>query len=111
MYLLTDHLTHMNDISIIKNGIQNSNSSSELLDTLFQDLWALNIGSKKIASKFKDLLDAKTLNSKWDIMDDNKVQLDTIKLLLKLQWVKLNDWININLFNINKPSRNDPLEY
>lgn len=100
----------MNDISILKNWLPSSNSS-EMLDELFGELWTLNIGSKKIASKFKDLLDAKTLNSKWDIMDDNKVQLDTIKLLLKLQWVKLNDWISINLFNINKPWKEEPLQY
>ena len=54
---------------------------------------------------------AKTLNAKWDEMDDNKARLDAVKLVLQLNWVKTGNTINVNLFNVNKPWRDQPLEF
>lgn len=79
----------------------------ELLDSLKQ----LDIGSGKMASKLSQLLDATTINNNWDVMTDNKVQLDTLKLLLKLHWAEIDsNKIQINLFN-NIPWKDEKLMY
>lgn len=77
----------------------------ELLDLLDMNwLW-----STTIVDKLKDLLEAKTSDNKWNEITDNKVQLDALKLLLKLKWIKLNSSININLFSI--PWKDEELRY
>ena len=72
--------------------------------------WENKVGAKEIASTIKWLLKAKTLNSKWDEMSDNKVILDTTKLVLQLNWIKTNQ-TNINIFNIVKPWKDENLIY
>jgi hypothetical protein len=67
------------------------------------------IWSGKIADKIEELMDAMTINNNWDIISDNKIQLETLKLFLKLYWVKVDQWLNINLFNI--PNPNEKLKY
>jgi hypothetical protein len=93
------------EITLLKWDLVNINSWNEqsLVDSVLSELSILNIWSWKIASKLQDLLDSKTLNAKWDEMNDNRTQLEALKLLLKLHWVKVDQWININLFNIPKP--------
>jgi hypothetical protein len=59
--------------------------------------------------ELNQLLDAHTINNNWDIMPDNRSQLDAIKLILKLNWAKIDQWTNINFFNI--PNPNDNLRY
>jgi len=76
---------------------------------VLSELKKLEVWSPKIAKKLAQLLDAQTLNNSWDTMDDNKVQLEALKLLLKMHWVKVDQWLNINLFNI--PNPNDKLKY
>ena len=99
----------MSEISILKNWLQAPGNSNELLGDVLNELSWLDIWSKKIATKFKELLDAKTFNNTWIEMNDNKTQLEALKLLLKMHWVKVDQSVNINLFNI--PSKNDRLEY
>ena len=99
----------MSEISILKNWLQAPGNSNELLGDVLNELSWLDIWSKKIATKLKELLDAKTFNNTWIEMNDNKTQLEAMKLLLKLHWVKVDQNVNINLFNI--PSKNERLEY
>ena len=88
-----------------------SQPSKDISKDLLASLWVLNIGSDKMAKKLSQLLDATTINNNWDIMCDNKVQLDTLKLLLKLHWANIDsNKIQINLFN-NMPSKDDKLSY
>jgi hypothetical protein len=83
----------------------------DISQDLLASLWVLNIGSDTMAKKLKQLLDATTINNNWDIMCDNKVQLDTLKLLLKLHWANISsNKIQINLFN-NMPGKDDKLWY
>lgn len=99
------------EIQVIKNWLMNQSDQfvSELMANL--DEWENKVGAKELASTIQSLLSAKTLNSKWDEMMDNKVILDTVKLVLQLNWVKTQNSINVNLFNIQKPWKNDDLTY
>ena len=99
----------MTEISILKNWLQTSGNSNELLGDVLNQLSWLDVWSKKMATKLKELLDAKTFNNTWIEMNDNKTQLEALKLLLKMHWVKVDQSVNINLFNL--PSKNDRLEY
>lgn len=99
----------MTEISILKNWLQAPGNSNELLGDVLNELSWLDVWSKKMATKLKELLDAKTFNNTWIEMNDNKTQLEALKLLLKMHWVKVDQSVNINLFNI--PSKNDRLEY
>ena len=76
---------------------------------VLSELKKLGVDSPKLAKKIWQLLDAKTLNNSWDKMEDNKTQLETLKLILKMNWVKVDQWLNINLFNMPKP--NEDLKY
>lgn len=95
------------DLTLIKGTEVTKDIWKELLGSL-QSLW---VWSTTMAKKLKSLLDATTINNNGDIMCDNKVQLDTLKLLLKLHWADIS-WnkIQINLFN-NMPWKNDSLNY
>lgn len=99
----------MTEISILKNWLQAPGNSNEVLGDVLNQLSWLNVWSNKMATKLKELLDAKTFNNTWIEMNDNKTQLEALKLLLKMHWVKVDQTVNINLFNI--PSKNDRLEY
>ena len=95
------------DLIVVNKDIVAPNIGAELLASL-NTLW---VWSEKMAGKLKQLLDATTINNNWDIMCDNKVQLDTLKLLLKLHWAKIDsNKIQINLFN-NMPDKNQSLNY
>lgn len=85
--------------------------SKDIWKELLASLSSKGVGSDKMAEKLNSLLDATTINNNWDVMTDNKVQLDTLKLLLKLHWADISsNKIQINLFN-NMPWKNDSLNY
>lgn len=86
-------------------------ASQELAEWIVDELQNLEVGAKTIASTIKGLLSAKTKNNAGFEMDDNKVILDTVKLVLNMNWVKTWWWVNINLFNVQKPWKDQPLEY
>lgn len=102
----------MTEISIIKNQITKAPSQS-LVEELMEELttWDDKVGAKEIASTIKSLMSAETINNAWFSMKDNKVILDTVKLVLNMQWVKTGNWVNINLFNVNKPWKDEELKY
>jgi len=84
--------------------------SKDILQEMKQALANINIDWTKLAEKIWDLLDAKTLNNKWDEMCDNKVQLDTLKLVLQLNWVKW-IWNQTQIAIFNKIWKDEKLEY
>lgn len=86
-------------------------ASQELAEWIVEELQNLNVGATEIASTIKGLLSAKTKNNAWFEMNDNKVILDTVKLVLNMNWVKTWWWININIFNASKQWKDKPLEY
>ena len=100
----------MTKIQVLKQWIQKS-SSQELAEDIVSELADLDVGAKTIASTIKDLLSAKTKNNAWFEMSDNKVILDTVKLVLNMNWVKTGWWIQVNLFNVSKPWKDDQLQY
>ncbi len=77
-------------------NIDKPHTSSEVLSNLVE-LW---VDNKALAEKLWQLINAKTLNNKWDVMDDNKTQLETLKLIMKMNWVKIDNSPNFNFFNI-----------
>lgn len=68
------------------------------------------VDSDRIAKTLDKLLDAKTLNWRWDEMADNKVILDTLKLVFKLHWVKITD-NNINIAILQAPPKDSKLQF
>ena len=100
----------MSEIQVLKNWIQKS-PSQELAEDIVSELADLDVGAKTIASTIKDLLSAKTKNNAWFEMSDNKVILDTVKLVLNMNWVKTGWWIQVNLFNVSKPWKDEPLQF
>ena len=100
----------MNEIQVLKNWIQKS-PSQELAEDIVSELADLDVGAKTIASTIKDLLSAKTKNNAGFEMSDNKVILDTVKLVLNMNWVKTGWWIQVNLFNVSKPWKDEPLQF
>jgi hypothetical protein len=89
------------------NEIIKQNIWKDILASL-EKLW---VWHDKLAAKLWSLLDAKTINNNWDVMADNKAQLDTLKLVLKMHWLDLSsNKLQINLFN-NIPQKNDKLIY
>lgn len=101
-----------NKLKIYKWWIINK-KDNDFLMSLMQELeeWKNKISAKEIADTIKSLLNAKTYNNAWIEIYDHKTRLDTVKLLLQLNWVKTSNSVNINLFNINKPWKDDILEY
>ena len=101
----------MADIQVLKNWLMNQ--SDQFINELMNELqeWEDRVGAKELASTIQSLLSAKTLNWKWDEMNDNKVILDTVKLVLQLNWIKTWNTVNVNLFNIQKPWIDTALEY
>ena len=85
--------------------------SQELAEWIVEELENLNVGATEIASTIKGLLQAKTMNNAWHEVTDNKVILDTVKLVLNMNWVKTWWWININIFNASRQWKDKPLEY
>lgn len=100
----------MTNIQVLKQWIQKS-PSQELAEDIVSELADLDVGAKTIASTIKDLLSAKTKNNAWFEMSDNKVILDTVKLVLNMNWVKTGWWIQVNLFNVSKPWKDEPLQF
>lgn len=98
-----------NIIQLSNNWLQ---QSSQFLDLLKEEIeeWENKISAKDIAWTIKQLLDAEVTNNAWIVMKDNKVILDTVKYVSSLYWMK-QWWININLFNMPKPWKNDDLIY
>jgi len=82
---------------------------SEIMEQLQE--WENKVGATEIASTIQSLLKAKTVNNAWIEMTDNKVILDTVKLVLQLNWVKVWSSVNINLFNVSKPWKDENLNY
>lgn len=80
--------------------------ASEFLEEL-DSIW---VNKKFMAKKAYQLMNAQTINNNGDVMDDNKVQLETWKAVMKLQRnEKLWDGPQIAIFN-NIPN-NGPLQY
>jgi len=100
----------MTNIQVLNKWIQKS-ASQELAEDIVWELANLDVGAKTIASTIKDLLSAKTKNNAWFEMNDNKVILDTVKLVLNMNWVKTGWWIQVNLFNVSKPWKDEPLQF
>jgi len=100
----------MTNIQVLKQWIQKS-ASQELAEDIVWELENLDVGATMIASTIKDLLSAKTKNNAWFEMSDNKVILDTVKLVLNMNWVKTGWWIQVNLFNVSKPWKDEPLQF
>lgn len=98
-----------NIIQLSSNWLQ---KGSQFLDLLKEEIeeWENKVTAKDIAGTIKQLLDAEVVNNAWIVMKDNKVILDTVKYVSSLYWMK-QWWININLFNINKPWKDQQLEY
>ena len=104
--------TQENKVTILKDvKLVWKSAWQELAEWIVDELAELDVGAKTIASTIKSLLSAKTKNNAWFEMDDNKVILDTVKLVLNMNWVKTGWWININLFNANVPSKDEKLQY
>jgi hypothetical protein len=81
-----------------------------LANKLLLELEVKWVNTNRIAEKLNEWLDAKTLNAKWDEMEDNKAQQKAFEYIMKLNWVELwSKWININLFNIPWP--NEKMKY
>lgn len=99
------------EIQVLKKWLMNHSDQfiNDLMNSL--DDWENKVGAKELASIIQSLLSAKTLNSKWDEMMDNKVILDTVKLVLQLNWIKTWNTVNVNLFNIQKPWKDDVLGF
>lgn len=95
-------------------SLSNSKELTNQKNIVKDILWKLEViwvNDDKIAETINKLLDAKTLNWKWDEMSDNKVILDTLKLVLKLHWAKINDnQINVAIFQ-QAPWVDDKLQY
>ena len=103
MRISLNQYTMSKEIKIIKNqALQAPQFWTEVLLALDN----LNVWSTVAAKKLKELLDATTISNSWEIMTDNKVQLEALKLLLKINWIKTDQWLNINLFNMPKPDEN-----
>lgn len=101
----------MSEIKIFKPWELN-NQKDQFVNSIMEELqeWEDKVGAKELASTIKWLLKAETLNAKWDIMADNSARLNTLKLVMQLNWIKLNQ-TNINIFNINKPWKDESLNY
>jgi len=99
-----------NKITILKQSLDKP-KNQELVDSILSELDSLNVWPAEIAKTIKELLNATTVNQAWIEMKDNKVILDTIKLLLSMKWVKTWNTTQINLFNINKPGKDEPLQF
>lgn len=96
---------------IINNNKNWSIESKEKIITdilsKLEDKW---VNSDKLADKLKEWLDAKTLNSRWDVMEDSKAQQRAFEYIMQMQWIKL--WqqsVNVNFINMPKPD--EPLRY
>lgn len=85
-------------ISIIKPWELN------IRDNILSELTKVWIWWEKIVAKLNELMDARTLNNRWNEMADNKAQLEALKLILKIYWMKIDPNINVNLFNIPNPN-------
>lgn len=101
----------MSEIKIFKPW-QLNNPKDQFVNSIMEELqnWEDQVGAKEIASTIKWLLKATTLNAKWDVMDDNSARLNTLKLVMQLNWVKLNQ-MNVNIFNIQKPWKDEHLNF
>jgi len=98
-------LTIINKVIPVPVGV-----SEDIAGDMRISLANLGIWSDKLADKISELLDAKTLNNKWDEMNDNRAQQAALELVLKLNWVKwLWKWTQIAIFN--NISKDEKLQY
>ncbi len=85
--------------------LSSSNFKQELASAILKEK---NLWVQRILLKIDKLLDAKTTDKQWNIIDDNESQIKALKLLLQLQWLDL--WPKvINLFHL--PSPNERIRY
>jgi len=91
------------------NSAQLSQSKNVVRSIIWklEELW---VNDEKLAATIEKLLDAKTLNNKWDEMQDNKTILETLKLVLKMHGAKLTD-TQINIAIFQSPAKDSKLEY
>lgn len=101
----------MSELKIFNNKNSLSLSQDEFISSLMTELqeWDSKVEAKDLASTIKSLLSAKTMNNAWIEMDDNRSRLDTVKLVLQLNGVKTWNTLNVNLFNIQKPWKDETL--
>lgn len=99
----------MKEIQVIKDtSLMDSRekTTTEIL-TYLEDIW---VDNKMIALKLKEWLNAKTLNAKWDVMEDSRAQQKAFEYIMKMKWIKMDWWwTNFNFFNI--PNPNEPIKY
>lgn len=85
------------DLRIMESQELNKEHFQERVLVELKDNW---INESRLAKKLDQLLDAKTLNAKWDIMEDNKAQLRAFELAMNLYWIKTQKSLNINILNM-----------
>lgn len=78
---------------------------------LLSEMREAGITEWRLARTIWRLLDAKTMSSTGEIIEDNAAQIQAVKLALKVGWMKwMSDGPQIAIFN-NIPSANEPLRY
>ena len=64
-----------------------------------------------MAWKILELMNSKSVTNTWIEYTDNKTVLETVKLVLKLSWIRwIWDWPQIAIFN-NIPKQDEKLQY
>jgi len=92
---------------ILRQPVPLSINIGEDLKDMLAKKW---IWAEAMVDKISNLLEAKTLNNKWDEMNDNKAQQAALELAMKIYWIKwLWKWTNIAIFN-NIP-KDEKLQY
>lgn len=99
------------EIQVIKNWLMNQ--SDQFINDIMHELqeWEDKVDAKCIASTIKWQLKAKTINNAWFEMNDNKAIDSALKLVLQLNWIKTWNTVNVNLFNIQKPWKDQILDF
>lgn len=101
----------MSEVTILKQWLVNK--QDQFLSSMMEELqeWDNKVGATELASTIKSLLSAKTTNNAGFEVSDNKTILDTVKLVLQLNWIKTWNTVNINLFSVNKPWKDSSLDF
>lgn len=106
----------MKEIILSNNDVVKGGDSSlaksephQITDEILDELNEIWVDSKMMAGKIKDWLRAKTLNAKWDVMEDHRAQQKAFEYIMKMKWVKMDWGMNINIFNF--PSPDDKLKF
>lgn len=91
---------------------KNNDLTEVHVNTILSELHNQWFDEKLVSKKIMELMNATTLNAKWDVMNDNAVQLQALKLVMSMLGIKTTSntpQVNINLFW--KQADNKTLEY